>query len=280
MTPTDGLAADTALEQIGEHLHQAVLPPDWAVWGPHGGFLAALALCAAGAHAPDARPLSIGCDFLAPAEFDKVELETVPFHTARTSRALRVTMTQRGRPVMAASVWTAGTHLTSPERAWRPAPDLPPPEELPGFDRLMREAGQEPPPIFKHTDQRPVAWPDDYFTRSGGDAAITTWARFLPQGTFPGDPWLDAARSVILTDLGLFPAVAAGLAASEMVFTAPNVNLHVAFHQRRPDHEWLLFEGEGLAICDGTLAARSIISTADGAVVATGVGQMLYRPFA
>jgi acyl-CoA thioesterase len=278
VTASRGLADVTALESVGDHRYQAVLTPDWAVWGPHGGFLTALALRAAGANTTDARPLSISCDFLAPAEFDKVELETVPLRTTRTSQAVRVTMTQRGRPVMAATVWAAAAHLASPERTWRSVPAVPPPDELPGFDQRMRDAGQEPPPIFNHTDQRPVGWPDDYFTRTGGDAAITTWARFLPDGTFPADPWLDAARSVILTDLGLFPAVAAGLAATDMIFTAPNVNLHVAFHQRRPDHEWLLFEGEGLAVCDGALAARSCIMTADGAVVATGAGQMLYRP--
>lgn len=279
MTET-GLATDTALEPVGEDRYRAVLPEDWSVWGPNGGFLAALALRAAGASTTGARPIGITCDFLRQAEFDKVDLHAVPLSGTRTTQALRVTLTQRDRLVMAATVWTATEHVTSPDHTWRPVPDLPSPDELPRFEDLMRAAGQEPPPVFRHTDQRPVGWPEDYFNRAAGEPAITAWARFQPRATFPEDRWLDAARSVILTDLGLFPAVAAGLDGSAMVFTAPNITLQVAFHRRRPDDGWLLFEGEGLAIADGVIAARSVLGTADGTVVATGTGQMLYRPFA
>ena len=44
------------------------------IWGPSGGYLAALALRAAGLCAEIPRPASYYCHFLASPEFDEVEL--------------------------------------------------------------------------------------------------------------------------------------------------------------------------------------------------------------
>ena len=42
------LAVDTATEQIGPNTFLCDLSPDWEIWGPNGGYLASVALRAAG----------------------------------------------------------------------------------------------------------------------------------------------------------------------------------------------------------------------------------------
>ena len=48
---------DTALEG-GDGRYRAHLSPDWAIWGPNGGYLAVVALRAAGREAQVQRPAS------------------------------------------------------------------------------------------------------------------------------------------------------------------------------------------------------------------------------
>ena len=55
--------------------YRATLSPEWEVWGPLGGYVAALALRAMGAESPLRRPASFSCLFLSVAHFGSVELE-------------------------------------------------------------------------------------------------------------------------------------------------------------------------------------------------------------
>jgi acyl-CoA thioesterase-2 len=43
------LAADTRVEQVGNGRYGAHLSSEWEIWGPMGGYVAAIALRAAGA---------------------------------------------------------------------------------------------------------------------------------------------------------------------------------------------------------------------------------------
>ena len=54
------LQIDTAISRDGDRL-TAVLNEDWKIWGPNGGYVASIALRAAGAVAPeDHRPATAG----------------------------------------------------------------------------------------------------------------------------------------------------------------------------------------------------------------------------
>ena len=68
----------------------------------------AIALRAAGAESPFARPASFFCHYLSVAAFAPVELVVTPLRSGRTVLAQRVEMTQDGRAVLDAMVWSVG----------------------------------------------------------------------------------------------------------------------------------------------------------------------------
>jgi len=60
--------SQTVVEKTGEGRYRAVLHPDWAIWGPNGGYIAAIALRAAGAESRFRRPASFLCQYLSVAD--------------------------------------------------------------------------------------------------------------------------------------------------------------------------------------------------------------------
>ena len=88
--------------------YTAMVHQDWEIWGPCGGYVAAIALRAAGAESPFARPASFFCHYLSVAAFEPVDLVVTPLRSGRTVLAQRVHMTQHGRPVLEAMVWSVG----------------------------------------------------------------------------------------------------------------------------------------------------------------------------
>ena len=73
---------DTAVEDLGAGRYRASLQADWEIWGPCGGYVAAVALRAAGAESRQSRPASFFCHYLSVAAFGPVEVEVVPLRAA------------------------------------------------------------------------------------------------------------------------------------------------------------------------------------------------------
>ena len=92
------IEVQTAVEPVGDGRFTAMVHADWEIWGPCGGYVAALALRAAGAESPFARPASFFCHYLSVAAFAPVDLVVTPLRAGRTVLAQRVTMTQEDRP--------------------------------------------------------------------------------------------------------------------------------------------------------------------------------------
>ena len=72
------IEAQTAIERVGEGRYTAVVHRDWEIWGPCGGYVAAIALRAAGAESPFVRPASFFCHYLSVAAFAPVDLVVTP----------------------------------------------------------------------------------------------------------------------------------------------------------------------------------------------------------
>ncbi|GAB3476815.1 acyl-CoA thioesterase [Amycolatopsis cihanbeyliensis] len=269
------LGSDTAVEPTGQDRYRAVLSPDWAMWGPNGGYLAAIALRAAGAATTLARPASVTCSFLGTATFDPVELRVTRLRSGRRAEALRVGMFQDDRPIVEASVWTVAANLDGPERQWRDAPEVPPPAELPTMAERVAAAGGKPIPLWRNYEIRPVGEPPIGPDRPAGEPNGKAWVRFIPQAAFPEDPWLEACRAVIAMDIIGFPSVAQGFPAEELTFIAPTLDLQLTFHGATPTGDWLLIDSEGLRTGAGLAGARAQVWSPEAGMVASGGQQMI-----
>src|ERR1700741_5471912 len=99
------VAVDTAVEQVDDGRSRARLSRDWEIWGPMGGYVAAVALRAAGAESPFGRPASFFCQYLGVAAFEPVDVTVSVERQARTALAQRAEMPQGGRPILVVLVW-------------------------------------------------------------------------------------------------------------------------------------------------------------------------------
>lgn len=273
------LAIDSAVTPVGEGRYAATLSEEWNVWGPIGGYLASVALRAAGAETRLTRPASMNCQFLSTARFEHVDVAVERLRASRRAEALRVSMSQHGRAVLHATVWAVAGDLAGPRQRLATPPHAPPPHGLPTIEeRAATEWGGIALPHLAHCDTRPVFWleavPERY-----GEPNQRGWVRLRPRATFPEDPWLDACRSLIHVDITPFPCVMLASPNDVEPFVAPTMDLQVIFHDAAPESEWLLVEGHASALSHGLAAGRAAVWSPDGRLLATGAQQMLCRLF-
>src|SRR5215467_4499749 len=194
---------DTAVEGSGGR-YRAELSRDWEIWGPNGGYVAAVAMRAAGAATSLRRPASFAGHFLNVADFDAVELEVVTLRAARRAESLRVSMTQRGRPIFEAVVWAVAA-VEGLQHDVAEMPALPRPAQLTSMEELAAQHGLQPRYSFwNNLDVRPIDWVP-WQERRAGAPRWQEWYRFRPRATCD-DPFADAARSLLLIDTLVWPA--------------------------------------------------------------------------
>jgi hypothetical protein len=99
------LAADTAVTS-GVGGYTATIVKGWDIWGPQGGYVAGIALRAAGAAASFPRPVSFACQFLRPAQVGAVDANVESLKRTKRTESLRVTLSQEDVPLLGALVWT------------------------------------------------------------------------------------------------------------------------------------------------------------------------------
>lgn len=262
---------DTAVEQIDEGCYRASVLPAWDLWGPVGGYVASIALRAAGAYSTMPLPASLSCHYLSPPKFGEVELETKRLRASRRAESIHVRVTQDRRPVLEALVWAVADGLAGPTNTWIQAPKVPPPEDLNVF--ASAEIGEQDPvsaaPYWQNVEIRKI--PDD------GDSPVSwvrSWDRYLPRSAFD-DPWIDACREVMSADVSVYPAMAQAL--PSLAFIAPNLDLYVAFHAPAPQSDYFLLEANAAAAGSGLVGGNIRIWSPDGVLTATGNSQLLCR---
>ncbi len=244
------------------HLSEA-----WEIWGPNGGYLAAIALRAAGAVALIQRPASFYCHFLSSPAFDAVELSVSVLKRGRRAESFAVEMTQAGKPCLHALVKTAadapGYSHPHPE-----GPEVPLPEALKTYEELWPTRRRPPFSFWNNLERRPV---DQSATDEPTAPVLREWARFRPRACFE-DPFLDAARALILLDTFGFPAAYQRHRSWEYV--APNLDTSAWFHRSNPGCEWLLIDHECLLADRGLMAVSGRVWDTDGGLLATGSAQL------
>lgn len=269
MSGPEGLDDATRLEG-GDGRYSVRLSETWEIWGPSGGYLAALALRAAGHCAEIPRPASFYCHFLSSPAFDEVELAVEPLRRGRRSESLAVRMSQGGKPVLQALVRTAA-EAPGYRHQELAAPEVTPPQESPPFGRTRKDGS----PIFRFWNNLSCRRPRGGAEEEQPRAAIKEWVRFEPAPCFD-DPFIDAARPLVLLDTFGWPAAYQKYRGADYI--APNLDVNVCFHQSASQSEWLLIDHECPVAADGLLGVSGRVWDGDGRLIASGAAQLLCVP--
>jgi hypothetical protein len=139
----------------------------------------------------------------------------------------------------------------------------------------MEELRPERPqhPFFLNFEQRPIDWvPEDDPTP--GEPELRGLYRFRPRA-LDGDPFVDAARALILIDTFTWPATYRAHPSKEpSPWIAPNLDLYVRFHRETTAHEWLFGLGRADLADAGLIAAHGAIWSPDRKLLASGSTQL------
>ncbi len=269
------LELDTRLTAVGgDPGHYTVdLSSDWEIWGPNGGYLGAIALRAAGLEASIARPVAFNAHFLSVARFDRADVRIRVVRRGRRAESLAVSLSQGDKPVIEAMVRTAGEGAGL-EHDHSTAPSVTAPEMLRNAAELSDD-DRPVHPFWHNLETRPLAPERFSEPPRARDPERLDWYRFQPRATFE-DPFLDAARSLVLIDTLSWPA--AVQPHPETGFTAPNLDVTAWFHRAAPESEWLLADHRCELAESGLMGTHARIWSRDGRLVATGGAMLLCVP--
>lgn len=273
------LAEQTAVERVGLGQFQGQVSPDWEIWGPMGGYVAAFALRAVGAHlgpSSTARPAAFSCHYLGVARFEAIDITVVALREGRTASSFRVSISQAHRPILEALIW-ATVAVDGLEHDEALAPDVPSPDDLPSLRELLPPDAAPPFPFWHNFDPKPVTFEQPWPPAGPLPAEWREWLRFQPTAWWE-NPWVDACRTVILVDLPSWPAAHRPHAWTEPAWVAPTLDLNVAFHRPTAGHSWLLCEGLAPVSTGGLFGWTGRVWSEDLQLLASGGGQCLYRP--
>jgi acyl-CoA thioesterase len=263
--------ADTAVTRVqgDDGRYRSTLSRDWAVWGPNGGYVAAIALRAALAESRLPRPASLQCHFLAVGDFAPVELRVSSLGGSKRAESLRVEVTQNGRALVVASVWMVDDGLSGFAHDFAVAPAVAKPVALRGYGELAGEEYAQWYPIWRSIEGRPLRWREP-----PGKPEWQTWMRFTD--TELPDRAADALRQLFWLD---FPGWNATIAAHAWPFRylTPNLDLTVQFHAFAPEAEWMLADGVVPLARDGLIGCSSRLWSEDGRLLASGTSKHLCR---
>ena len=268
------LQIDTALTERDGRLF-VTLSRDWEIWGPNGGYVAAIALRAAGMRAPKGhRPATLTAQYLSVAKFEEIEAVVEPVKQGRSAWCINVALVQAGKRFLQAQVWTT-------DRAEGPTSNELKMPDVPSYADLKSWAELQPP----RTDTRRFFW-DNFegrptFPRQGWavdprGAVVRDWYRYADFDA-GGDVFLDCARPLILIDTLQWPAHNRSLSAQPS-YIAPSLDVSVWFHQAPGAAQWLLADAHAGTADNGLIHGSVRLWSADGRLLATGGSNMLVTP--
>src|SRR3954469_13381890 len=248
---------DTSVREIDPGVFEGHVNRDWwIVFGPNGGFLAAMFVramqSAVDDHTRSARSLTI--HYTAAPKEGPVRIRTTVERAGRGMTTVSARMEQEGRLIALAIAAFSAPRTAAIDYSERPAPDIPPPEEVP-------PAPPHPnlPPFTQQWEFRygigkpPFTSDPDGPTLSGG------WIK--PVDAHP----IDAALVAQLTDAWL-PAVFVRLAGPNAV---PTIDLTIHFRADLPlPPDYVLVTFESKLSAGGFVEEDGAIWSRDGSLIA------------
>lgn len=270
----------TAMGGSNGRYHAEIRPELATPVGPFGGYVAALALRAAGEHTSMNKPSSFSCQFLSVADFAPVDVDVTTLRSSSRTEAMRVAISQTGKPILESMVW-AVSDLPGIDHGPEGVPEVPPPEAVLPFSELFSDFPATP--FFDHFEGRPIpgGWvpegdpPWSMNDMPAGPPVARGWACLHPEGKFE-DPFLEAGRLVMVLDwisagAATMPSRGRGMVAF------PSLDLTASFFNLERATEWLYCDAESPIARGGIVTSRASIWSQGGAFVGTGMQQMMQR---
>lgn len=265
------LGVDTTVAGSGGR-YTATLAEGWEIWGPQGGYVAAVALRGAAAASGFERPASFVSHFLRPAQVGPVEVRVETLRQTRRAESLRVAVIQNDLQILEALVWMVA-ELVGTDHVGSSPPQVPEPAELQPWETYL-PGGEAPFPFWANFDIRPVAPLPTEWGRVNEPRSVG-WMRLHVRPTLE-DPVIDAARLLVAGDSSMYPA--AILAHEELFpYIAPSLDLAMTFHRVGSGADWLLIEATSPVSEGALVGGNASIWSSDGRLLASATQQMLQR---
>ena len=220
----------------------------------------------------------MSCHFLSVAAFDNVDIATTTLRAGKRTASTRATISQQGKPVLEAIVWSVAGASDGLDHDHAEMPDVPGHTDLKNIRELVNPDDEPPFPFWKNFEVKPLHFLpfEEWIKRPPSEPIWREWLRFSPTATFD-DPYVDAARLLILADVASWPSAAQAHPGGNG-FIAPNLDVNVQFHRDAREDEWLLTDGFSAVAEDGLIGFRSQVWSDGGRLLASGSGQLLCRP--
>lgn len=265
--------ADTAVRAGGDGFI-GNLPVEWGIWGPNGGFMAALCLrAAAGRVAAGQRPVTLSVQYIGRPAFGEVDLRVDTIKPGSTA-CHNIALSQAGVLLLQAQLWTT-SRSNGPDIADAAMPDLPGPEGLESLRDFKARRGEAEHPFWRNLEARPINFAGPPAPDPQGHV-LQQWTRF--EGWHATDDvFLDAGRAALLIDTLIWPAHWRGRAASPD-YSAPSLDLTVWFHQAAGAADWLLADVHADTARQGLIHGAARVWSDDGRLIASGGSQLLVIP--
>lgn len=268
------LQDDTKITRGADGVLSAELSRDWEIWGPSGGYVAAIALRAAGAAAPQGhRPASFSCQYLSAGPFGPVTIAVEPVRQGRNAWCINVVLSANAKRFLQAQIWTTSRN-DGPSKIDREMPGVPEPADLKPIETYL------PPDTPKHVfwqnfDTRPVNFVG-WGAHDPRGSILERWFRFrgFDGG---GDAFLDSARALLLIDTVQWPAFHTGLKIKPD-YIAPSLDVSVWFHDLAGPSHWLFTDARTDVAGGGLIHGHVDIWSEDGRPIASGASNMLHVP--
>ena len=265
-------AADTAVARVGVRgdvaLLRADVSPAWDVWGPVGGYVAAIALRALATEADLPRPASFHCNFLSVARFGAVDLEVATLRRGKRTHALHVAMKQDGTPILNATAWFVADAMDGLAHEHAVAPAVPAPGALRSYAEIADNYADWYP-FWRSVDGRPVNAAEPH------PPVWNTWMRLLDTPR-PLDAVTEAGRMLLWLDMMMWNAADAPHPWPPP-FLAPNLDLAASFHELMPGEEWLLCDAHAPVAREGIIGCRGHLWSESGRLLASGNATLICR---
>lgn len=257
---------------------QAMLDPDWFIWGPFGGYLAALGLRAMCAASALGRPAAFSCQYLNVGAAGPVEIHVEMRRPGKRAELLRASIVQKDKVLLDAQAWLTVNSLPGLDHDEAAIPLIARPDELASWHGYA-DNEESLSAIWSHIERKPA--PE--FRSLGQAAGVPQWRSWvrLVEDMPDDDPALLAARALLWMDMGPWNTALVAYAPPTK-YLAPTLDLTVQFqpHLYRPDagSRWQLIDVASPSAGDGLFGANGRLWSESGKLVAIGAAQALCVP--